>query len=417
MLDRIRTHLNELDLDIRQSGIARYFDQKTKTDVVDFIARCILELTKDDRDRVFTNRDIWGMDYFKNEAHDYFNKPKPSDPKAASEYNKFISQPVLLLTYSKLLNGEKICNRWEYTCQNRPLLEYVSQRPQHAGVFLAEYYEKIFRDSGLGQALDDFLKRQTTDALDCLKDDFYELLYNNTPVGKRDAKGNHPGRTEARRIFNPALNVICAKHRKKGTERGRIANHVIRTDELFYNRVNFQDLWKMKEVPRSEAEITTPNIRLAYYHKRVISAKNLIKRLYGRRPMFLDGNHQSPVMEIHHIILRSQKPEFGGYLENLINLSPTQHKGYAHSQNGMIRTTSAAPKYQRRLLIANSHYIEKSINKGQPYYSKPQLIDLINYGMNLNTDESHAFDEIRQVIGKGHLNQDEIAQIANMVVQ
>lgn len=415
MLEQIIRHLNGLDLDIRESHIARYFDQKTKTDVVELIARCILRLTENNENRVFTNRDIWEMEFFKSEAHDYFNKPSPTDPNANSEYNKFISQPVLLLMYSNLLTGNKNDREWEYKCENRSLLKYVSERPQHAGVFLAEYYEKIFRDSGLGQALDDFLEEQTPDTLESLKDDFYCLLYENTPIGGRDAKGDNPGRLESRRIFNPALNVICTKHRKIGTEKGRIADHIIRTDELLYNRINFRDVWKEKEVPRSEAEITTSDRRIAYHYRRMINAKNMIRNLYGSRPMFLDGNHQSPVMEIHHIILRSQKPEFGGYLENLINLSPTQHKGYAHSQNGVVRTTKAAPKYQRQLLIANSHYIERSIDNDQPYYSKPQLIDLLKYGMGLDANESHTFNEIRQVIGEGHLNSTEIMQIANKI--
>ena len=37
---------------------ARYFDQKTKTDVVELLARCIIEMVRDDEYKKFTNNDI-----------------------------------------------------------------------------------------------------------------------------------------------------------------------------------------------------------------------------------------------------------------------------------------------------------------------------------------------------------------------
>ena len=416
LIDKITSHLEQLDLDIRKSHNARYFDQKTKSDVVELLARCILELIKNDSQKIFTNRDIWKMEIFENEANEYFNKPKPSDSGAGSEYNKFISQPVLLFLYSGLLSGKKEGTTWHYQCKNMDLLLYISKRPQFAGRFLAEYYEKIFRKSGLGQPLDNFLRKQDVNTLNQLKEDFYCLLYKYTPIGNKGAKGSQPGHTETNRIFNPTLNLICAKHRTKGTEKGRVADHVIRSDELQYNRLNFRDMWKEKEMPRKEAMMTELKRYEAYSRSQEAKAKHLIKQMYGDMPMYLDGLHTSPIMEVHHIIQRSQKPEFAGHVENLINLSPTQHKGQAHFSNNKVRTSQTNLEYQRRLLIANSFYIEKSLERNEVYYAKPQLIDLLKYGLELDVEEECTFEDLRITIGEPYLNASEIEKIASMII-
>ena len=418
MLDTIASHLETLQLDIRMSKNARYFDQKTKTDVVELLARCIIEMVRDDEYKKFTNNDIWKMDFFIKESSNYFNKPPANNPKAANEYDKFISQPMCLFANSGLLSSTKSARTRTYQCQNKKLLEYISQRPQYAGIFLAEYYERIFRNSGLGTLLDNFLNFQNKQTLTNLKDGFYQLLYQYTPIGKRCAQGINPGKTESNRIFNPALNVICSKYRKYGTEHGRIADHIIRYDELQYNRINFRDVSKEKEKTRKEAE--TDPVQLQRHEKYLASqetrAKKLIKHLYKDKPMYLDGSHVSPVMEIHHIILRSQKPAFAGYVENLINLSPTQHKGYAHRSNDQVRTDEADPQYQRRLMIANSFYIEKSLERKQHYYSKPQLIDLLLYGMEIQeATERQSFRKLRENICGNYLDVSEIQTIEKQI--
>lgn len=416
MLDIIKSHLDTLQLDIRVSQNARYFDQKTKTDVVELLARCVVEMVGDDDHKIFTNNDIWKMDLFIRESRDCFNKPPPDNPEAANEYNKFISQPMCLFVNSGLLS--RIQNTRTYQCRNKKLLKYVSQRPQYAGIFLAEYYEKIFRNSGLGSLLDGFLDNQDQQALTKLKDGFYQLLYQHTPIGTRYATGDNPGKTESNRIFNPALNIICSKYRKRGTEKGRIADHIIRYDELQYNRINFRDVSKEKEKARREAEVDPVQLkrREKYLAGQEARARRLIRQLYKNKPMYLDGSHESPVMEVHHIVLRSQKPEFVGYVENLINLSPTQHKGYAHLINNQVRTYEADPKYQRHLMIANSFYIEKSLERKEEYYSKPQLVDLLLYGMGIHeVTEQQSFEELRKSICGKHLDISEIQTVKKRV--
>jgi len=95
-IDKIEEHLKKYDLDIRKKENARGFDQKGKTDVITFLAECVLKLIIKNHDKKFSNRDIWESEHFKKKVPFLFNKPKPSNPKAKNEYDKFVSQPKFL---------------------------------------------------------------------------------------------------------------------------------------------------------------------------------------------------------------------------------------------------------------------------------------------------------------------------------
>lgn len=58
MKEEIRNYLDSLDLDVRESGSARFMDQKCTPDVLCAVAECILEHTAGDNDKRFTKDDI-----------------------------------------------------------------------------------------------------------------------------------------------------------------------------------------------------------------------------------------------------------------------------------------------------------------------------------------------------------------------
>lgn len=417
MKNKIEKHLTKLNFDIRQTCNARYFDQKGKIDVVSFLAECVLELIKDDEDKEFGMNDIWKMNYFEEKVPEFFNKPKPSDPAANNEYDKFVSQPILVFYYSGLLQGRKN-GTWKFRCRNKELLDYVSRNPRNTHEFLARYYEKVFIDSGLEKPLNNFMTKQNQQSLDSLRDKFYHLMYKFTPIGNRCASGDEPGKLEAIRIFNPVLNIICSSYHLKGTELGHVSDHIIRYDELQYNRINFRDKYKQKEITRKRAkpEMQIEISREKFYAHQEEKAKKAIKEKYGKRAMFLDDYHKCTNPEIHHIILKSDKIQFRGYPENLINLSPTQHRNLAHAHGTGVSTKQADPTYQRKLLVANSFYIERSIKRQEPIYSKIQLIELLIEGIELDISETATFDEIRKKISDGFFDDKEIKKIRTILL-
>ncbi len=411
MQEHMRKHLRRFDLDIRKTKISRYFDQKTKIDVVTFLAECVLQLIENDERKKFTIKDVWKMDYFVKNVPDWFKKPTPDDPKAKNEYDKFVSQPLLTLHYSGLLGGIKK-RSWEFHCEDKILLEYVSRNHRKAHEFLSLYYTKVLNDSGLGDYLEEFLKQQNNNTLNLLKTQFYNLMKEHTPVGNTYATGDNPGKTECMRMLNPTLNIICAKRNKIGTKSGRLADHVIMADELAYNRINFRDLKKSKALTRKQASA----IQVPYFDHEESQAKKTMKKMYGNKPMFLDEFYHCIQPQIHHIIPKNHNPKFAGYVENMINLSPTQHTDKAHRVDGKVHTNDINIGYQRKLLIAKSFYIEKSLYNGLEYYSKLDFIDLLNCGMDLEISEKYSFPKIRNVVAGDHFDLQIIDEISGMLI-
>ena len=415
MQEHIENHLKQFNFDIRKTEISRYIDQKTKIDVVSFLAECVLEFVKNDENKEFTVRDILEMKYFIEHVSNWFNKPSPNNSTAKNEYNKFVGQSLSTLYYSGLLYGKKQ-KSWKYRCRNKELLIFVSQNMRKAQTFLSLYCTKILEDSGLGDHLEKFLTQQNKHTLDFLKDEFYELMIKYTPIGSKCATGVNPGQVECMRIFNPSLNIICASQKKCGTTRGTLSDHVIRADELAYNRINFRDLGRPKELTRQEAAISEVIVGVNYYDREESQAKNTMKSIYKNKPMFLDEYYECPQPEIHHIIPKSHQPKFAGYIENLINLCPTQHYNQAHMVNKKMLTGKINNEYQRKLLIAKSFYIERSLSCGHNHYSKQDFVDLLNDGIKLQISEIDNFSNIRNAIAKEYFDLQVIDKISKMLI-
>ncbi|WFQ93196.1 restriction endonuclease [Mycoplasma feriruminatoris] len=96
--------VNQYDYDIRKTKNARWIDQKCTFDVLSLVADCIVEYCKNNNQ--FTIRDIWYSDYAANNVIEIFSKPDPKS-KFKNEYDKYFSQPIKLLEYSKILGSKK----------------------------------------------------------------------------------------------------------------------------------------------------------------------------------------------------------------------------------------------------------------------------------------------------------------------
>ena len=94
---------SEYNYDVRESGDARWIDQKCTYDVLSIIADCICEYVDNTEYSEFTVSDIWHSDYARENVIEIFSKPDP-ELKAGNEYDKYFGQPIKLLGYSKVLN-------------------------------------------------------------------------------------------------------------------------------------------------------------------------------------------------------------------------------------------------------------------------------------------------------------------------
>ncbi|MDE8087865.1 restriction endonuclease [Erysipelothrix rhusiopathiae] len=374
MLYVIESFLEESDYDVRISGNARWCDQKCTPDVVSFIADCVINFSKTDYNIRFSSRDIWDFEYASKTIREIFRKPNTQSPLSQNEYDKFFSQPLELLSYSKVLTKYKVGNRNFYTVNQRAILDYIAVRERNALDFLYLYFKKVLMDSDLWGDFNIFFQNQNQNTYFDLKTKFENFTIKYTKINNK---------TEVRRIFSKILNPIAFKHNKRGTYRGRISKHEITLAELMYNRNNFRDIWseKPKNVTRKEwlKEIER-DINPDYYRYQSLKAKKFLKEYnnkYRNSKSELDDEFSvGNATQIHHIFPESEFPTISGFLENLVALTPTQHLFKAHPNNN---TSIIDKDYQELLLKTKALIIKENLMTDNIIYS------FENFSMVLNT--------------------------------
>ena len=391
----IKKHLAKYDLDIRKSKFSRFMDQKVTPDVLCFIADCIINLSNNQK---FTTKDIWESDYFEKNVRVIFGKPSPTNENAQSEYDKFIIQPLRMLYYAKILDSRECGSRYDYSVKEAELLEFISIKERNAYIFLTYYINKILLDSGILIYFNDFKNKcksgkATREDFDFLKKKFITFIRGHTPI-KQDV--------EIRRIFPKILNIYAVENSINGTVRGSMSKYTFNFSDLMYNRENWRDIGKSKELTRTEAqEIRGTISQQETYHVYLIEkAKNKIKRKYVSSEVH-DSLSNGPAVHVHHIFAVSTHPQLVAYLENLIKLTATQHLQKAHP-NG--NTQIIDRDYQCVCLLAKSKSVEDSLNKGELFYTKPNFVYVVNEGLNLNIAVSTDFTQMRQEINKIYNN-------------
>ena len=196
MIEKIREHLSQYDLDIRKTHNARFMDQKVTPDVLCFIADCIINYLAGDTSQEFTVRNIWESQYFEDNVQVIFGKTSPSKETASAEYDKFIGQPIKTLDYAKILESEKRGTTYYYTVNNYEILEYISIKERYTFVFLYEYLVKVLSDSGFFLYINRFetsyrSNRLSPSGFAQLKRRFQQFIRGNTPIrGNTEINGS-----------------------------------------------------------------------------------------------------------------------------------------------------------------------------------------------------------------------------------
>lgn len=391
MIAQINEFFSQFDFDVRKSKDARFMDQKVTPDVLCIIADCVLNYTAD-RDIEFTKDDIWNDSYFNTNVKAIFNKPDAKNETTRQEYDKFTSQPLRTLAYSGVLSMRKDGNKNIFRINNKIILEFIAIKERNAYLFLYHYLLKVLSDSGELRFFENFrVKCQngtiTNEDFSDLKERFQRFIIGNTAIN---------GKVEVNRIFPKILNVYACENNIQGTIKGRLSANQFYYTDLMYNRPNWRDVSKNKNVSRNEAVEEHETLMMeqseAYSDYQVQKAMNMIRKMY-KESEIKDQWANGEATQIHHIFPKSGFPQLAHYLENLIKLTPTQHYTKAHPSN---KTDAINKDYQLVCLLAKSDSIETSLRKGEFVYRKESFVYVINTGLSENLEIDLNFKQIKR---------------------
>lgn len=370
----VQAFVQRHNYDVRESGNARFTDQKCIPDVVCAVAECIMEYVEEDPEKTFSKDDIWHSQYANTLLTECFSKPDTENVTTVSEYDKFFAQPMKMLSAAGILSETKENGINIYRVIERNILSFISLREKNALTFLDVYLTKVMEDSGCMPYFEDFFNRQDKRSLEALRDKLTALYKNYTPV-----KGDY----EPPRIYNKIINIMAFRRRKKGTIRGFLSQFPITIEEIRYNRINWRDVEKPKGVSRQEYALQAGNVAggyTGYYERSVNQAKKFVREL----EQYSEVHHYPSYMatDAHHIFMKSEYPELADMPENIIALTGTEHYSYAHPNRNTQRTD---PNYQMVCLISKLDSIERNFQEGNEDYSLADFTKVLNEG--LDTEE------------------------------
>lgn len=395
MIEILDDFFSSFDFDVRKSRDARFMDQKVTPDVLCIIADCVINYVAD-CDIEFSKDDIWNDPYFSTNVKAIFNKPDTANETTRLEYDKFTSQPLRTLAYAGILSLRKDGNKNLYKINHKEILEFIAMKERNAYVFLYKYLTKVLTDSGLIPYFENYRSKCVSSIVDAndlqqLKERFQRFMIGNTAIN---------GILEVNRIFPKILNVYACENNIRGIVKGRLSEHQFYYTDLMYNRPNWRDGGKSKNVSRNESIEQHESLMItqneAYSDYIVQKAMSMIRKMY-RESEVKDQWGNGDATQVHHIFSRSEFPHLAHYLENLIKLTPTQHFTKAHPNN---KTDAINKDYQLVCLLAKTDSIEKSLRKGEYYYRTESFIHVINTGLSANLDYGINFINIKNELTK-----------------
>lgn len=364
-----------------------HYEQKTTPDLLWCVSLVILDVTKNDRDLVFSDNEIRLSPLFDTLMQDYFSKP--SQALAPGEYNKVSSYQLGLLSYAGIL--EQVSNRpKKYKIVNLEALEYMSVNDLNASKFLTEYTEKFLSDNGLISDFENYKNNPTQANHIIAKDKYWEWAKINTAI-----KGTNPQHTY--RVFNKIFNVYCYKHRIPGEDGSNITSGPCPYSFLIYNRTNFRDENMPSGMTRREytesvlSDIDAGGVVGAVLQQK---AKADIKKKYNGISEIQELEYNfTPEggVHVHHMLPQHSHPQFAIFRENLIALTPGQHLSYAHVQGNTHRIN---PDFQKVCLKRKFENIKTSINNREDFYVLNKFVQILNSALNLQLSETSTIDEI-----------------------
>lgn len=378
MNNQILEFLESQNLDIRQRGknpASRFIDQKVTPDVLSGICNCILSLNRD----IFISKDIWNSESFYEMVTLFFGKEAPDNQYLSNEYDKFISQSINMLNFSGIIEFiSKKSNSNQFQIKNKILLSFIASSDKNAFKFLIMYLIEVLKQSNLYNIFEKFLKNSEK------KDsDFQELKIFFDKYMKKYTNISNSNFYETKRMFTKVINPLALKEKTYGGKNGHLSKTKIIYNDLLYNKINFRDINKPKDMSREEFKKLISN--QSTYKKNldysISKAKSSIKCYHKlMNNDMLESEIYTPELttafHVHHIFPKSGFEEISDTLENLIILTPSQHLSFAH-ENG--NTHSIDKNFQKICLIAKLKTI--LFSKYSKLYNLRFFIDVLNIGL------------------------------------
>jgi len=308
-----------------------------------------------------------------------FSKPDPTDKSTMDEYNKFFRQPLKMLAAAGVLREDgKKNNTIQFSVENEAVLDYLSLRERNCFDFLCSYIRKTLQDSGLWDAFESFFDMQTKEQYQNVKDVFRKFCWDYTPINNN---------AEPNRIFTKVLNPLAVLYKKRGTVGGALSKKIITLEDIKYNRTNFRDKDKDKNVSRQHAQLAD-KVQEDIYDYNVEKAKRRLRKFNdtfnnGRSEITDAMSIGQQATHMHHIFPKNEFPVIADYVENLIALTSGQHLQKAHPAG---KTQIIDKDYQYLCLLNKTESIRRNLleNFGEPLYDFYLFMFVLDTGLCTN---------------------------------
>ncbi len=391
--------LNAHDYDIRKTRNGRWIDQKCTMDELCFVADCVVVYLQEGGKQPFQSPDIWHTDYAIENVQKLFSKPDPTDKSTMDEYNKFFRQPLKMLAAAGVLREDgKKNNTIQFSVENEAVLDYLSLRERNCFDFLCSYIRKTLQDSGLWDAFESFFDEQTKEQYQNVKEVFRKFCWDYTPINNN---------AEPNRIFTKVLNPLAVLYKKRGTVGGALSKKIITLEDIKYNRTNFRDKDKDKNVSRQHAQ-HADKVQEDIYDYNVEKAKRRLRKFNDKfnnaRSEILDSMAiGQQATHMHHIFPKHEFPVIADYVENLIALTAGQHLQKAHPAGN---TQVIDRDYQYICLISKTESIRKNLvdGIGEPLYDFFLFMLVLDTGLRTNYFETLPENDFIQVVAGIDIN-------------
>ncbi len=367
-----------------------HYEQKITPDLIWCVSYVILDLTKDNAGRTFTDKDIRESNIFNSLMQDYFSKAPQKN--AENEYNKVSSYQLGLLAFAGVLDQVSARPK-EYKVNSIDILKYIAINDLNASQFLCEYTEKFIIDNGLSAVFNNYKQNPNQDNYLKLKEAYWKWAKVNTAVRGNDRRHTY-------RVFNKIFNVFCYKNRLPGEDASNITTGPCPYSFLIYNRTNFRD----KDMPIGTTRQQYQEQVLSDINNRGVvetllqKAKDAVRLRHGDDSEIKDinlGYATNGGVHVHHILPRHSYPQFSLSKENLIALTPGQHLSSAHIE---ANTKSINPQFQIVCLKTKFKEIKESTDLADGFYNLPEFIKILNVCFNWSLKNDSTISEVKSAL-------------------
>lgn len=368
---------------LKTPRVGVHFEQKITPDLFWCVAFVILDITKGDRELTFTDQDIRASSTYVTLMRDYFSKAPQEN--AEGEFNKVSSYQLKVMVYAGLLNKHE-GQPGSYSINQLEILQQISQNDFSASSFLTAYVDKLIVDNNLSDYFETYRNNPTQDNYVYIKEAYLDWARINTNV-----QGTNKDHTY--RVINKIFNLYCYAHGIPGENGSRVKTSPCPYSYLIYKRTNFRDIDLPRGMTRADytqfiseqlATVDQEGVLDSFMKK----AKDDVKKKYGMDSEIKDvawGYAPDRVVEAHHILPRRSYPQFAASKENLISLTPDQHRSLAHLGNFQ---GPLEPIFQTVCLQVKLGHIIESIDSEEDFYSYRNFVSMVNsiFGWELSED-------------------------------